>query len=82
MAYRQHFVQQEPVVLPIASMDCGNPFQPAKRASIMRNFTAQGWWGSRSANTAIGKPLFEIFASDVVALLQPALDWDGYSWND
>jgi len=48
----------------------------------MRNFTAQGWWGSRSANTAIGKPLFEIFASDVVALLQPALDWDGYSWND
>jgi len=63
-------------------VDYGNPFLPANRASIMRDFTALGHVGDpRSATPAIGKALFEVFTSDVVALLQRVLDWDGHSWN-
>ncbi len=61
-------------------VDYGNPFQPALRSGIMRDFTQSGHVGDpRSANPQIGRALLDQYSSDVTKLLQRVIDWDGHS---
>jgi creatinine amidohydrolase len=63
-------------------VDYGNPFLPAQRAAITKDFSADGHVGNPATATAeIGAALFQAFAADVVALLERMLAWDGNSWN-
>jgi creatinine amidohydrolase len=60
----------------------GKPFSPAHRAWITRERTTPGYIGTPSVATALkGEQLFELFASQVVALLERVIAWDGVSWD-
>lgn len=63
-------------------VDYGNPFLPAHRSWITRDFSNLGHVGDpRIATAEIGEALFKVFSADVVALLHRVLEWDGHSWN-
>ncbi len=63
-------------------VDYGNPFLPANRSGIMRDFTASGHVGDpRAASAEIGAALLDTYAADVTRLLQRVVDWDGRSWS-
>jgi creatinine amidohydrolase len=60
----------------------GTPFTPAARGWITRDRTVPGHIGSPQFATAEkGEHLFNVFASDVTALLERVVAWDGQSWN-
>ena len=68
--------QKAPVV------DPGTPFTPATRGWITRERTSPGHIGQpHVASAAKGEHLFKVFATDVVALLERVIRWDGRSWN-
>ena len=63
-------------------VDYRNPFLPAQRAGSTKDFSSEGHVGDPTIATAeIGAALFEVFAADVVRLLERVLAWDGKSWN-
>ena len=66
----------------VAAVPFGNPFEPASRAWITKDRTEPGHIGDpRGATAEKGEILFRTFASDVIALLNRVLAWDGKSWD-
>jgi creatinine amidohydrolase len=66
----------------LAPVPFGNSFEPAHRAWVTQDRTAPGHIGSPHLATAEkGESLFRIFATDVIALLNRVLKWDGKSWE-
>lgn len=60
----------------------GNAFEPAHRAWVTQDRTQPGHIGSpHLATTEKGESLLSIFSSDVIALLNRVLKWDGKSWE-
>jgi creatinine amidohydrolase len=63
-------------------VDFGKSFEPAARGWITRERTITGHIGQpHAASAKKGKLLFELFASDVIALIERVIQWDGKSWN-
>jgi creatinine amidohydrolase len=66
----------------IAPIPPGNAFLPAARGWITRDRTTPGHIGDPQAATAEkGEWLFGKFTTEVVALLERVLHWDGRSWE-
>ena len=64
------------------TVDFGDPFAPAARGWITKDRTTPGHIGSpQLATPEKGEHLFNSFASDVAALLERVIAWDGQSWN-
>jgi creatinine amidohydrolase len=64
------------------AVEPGASFNPASRGWITRDRSEPGHIGSPHLATAEkGEHLFEVFAADVVALLERVVRWDGKSWN-
>lgn len=60
-----------------------SPFAPAMRGWITQERTTLGHIGSPHLATAEkGEHLFDVFAADVVALLERVIRWDGKSWDE
>jgi creatinine amidohydrolase len=60
----------------------GNAFAPASRGWITKDRTVPGHIGNpRHATAEKGERLFQVFASDVVRLLERVIAWDGKSWD-
>jgi creatinine amidohydrolase len=60
-----------------------SPFAPAMRGWITRDRTAVGHIGLPHLATAEkGEHLFTQFATDVIALLERVVRWDGKSWSE
>ncbi len=60
----------------------GTPFTPATRGWVTRERTGPGHIGwPHLASAEKGEHLFNVFAADVVALLERVIRWDGRSWN-
>ena len=60
----------------------GNAFSPATRGWITKDRTAPGHIGDpRHATAEKGERLFEVFAADVVKMLERVLAWDGRSFD-
>ncbi|OWK35084.1 creatininase family protein [Fimbriiglobus ruber] len=69
-------------VIDLEAVEFGDPFLPASRGWITKERTVPGHIGDPAAATAEkGEMLFQLFAADVVALLERVLKWDGRSWN-
>jgi len=65
-----------------AVVEAGTPFTPANRGWITRERSVPGHIGSPHLATAEkGEHLFNVFAADVVSLLERVVQWDGKSWN-
>jgi len=63
------------------TVEFGNPFAPATRGWITKDRTIPGHIGSPQLATAEkGEHLFNTFATDVAALLERVIAWDGQSW--
>lgn len=63
-------------------VDPGNAFLPASRGWITRDRSVTGHIGSpREASAGKGERLFAKFSSEVSAMLQRAVDWDGATWE-
>lgn len=63
-------------------VDFGTPFTPAARGWVTQDRSAPGHIGSpHLASEEKGEHLLATFASDVVALLERVIRWDGRSWN-
>lgn len=66
----------------IVPVEFGNPFEPAHRGWTTKDRTVPGHIGSpHLASAEKGEALFQVFARDVVELLERVLRWDGKSWN-
>lgn len=60
----------------------GEPFTPAARGWITKDRSAPGHIGwPHLASAEKGEHLFSVFSTDVVALLDRVVRWDGKSWN-
>jgi creatinine amidohydrolase len=60
----------------------GRAFAPAHRVWITKERSERGHIGQpHLASAEKGETLFHAFASDVVALLQRVIDWDGREWD-
>jgi creatinine amidohydrolase len=67
---------------PVDPAPFGNAFEPAHRAWITRDRTADGHIGDpRQATAEKGETILKVFAADVVALLERVRAWDGRSWE-
>lgn len=63
-------------------VDFGKGFSPAHRAWITKDRTEPGHIGDpRFATAEKGETLFQTFTSDVVALLERVLAWNGTEWD-
>jgi creatinine amidohydrolase len=63
-------------------VEFGDPFTPASRGWITKDRTAPGHIGSpHLALEEKGEHLFNVFAADIVALLERVVRWDGKSWD-
>ena len=57
-------------------------FEPAARAWITKDRTQPGHLGEpHRASAEKGETLFRVFTSDVIALLERVIKWDGKSWD-
>jgi creatinine amidohydrolase len=66
----------------LAPVPFGRAFAPAHRAWITRDRSEPGHIGQpHLASAEKGEILLRAFASDVVALLQRVIDWDGREWD-
>jgi creatinine amidohydrolase len=60
----------------------GNAFEPAHRAWVTQDRTSPGHIGiPHLATPEKGESLFRIFSTDVIALLNRVVNWDGKSWE-
>jgi creatinine amidohydrolase len=67
----------------LAPVDATPPFHPAHRGWVTRERTPTGHIGQpAAASPEKGEVLFEVFASDVVRLLERVRRWDGVSWSE
>ncbi len=74
-----HLVGDHRAVNPVAF---GNAFEPASRGWVTQDRSLPGHIGQpHLASAEKGEWLFERFASDVEALVQRVLKWDGQSWE-
>jgi creatinine amidohydrolase len=65
-----------------APVEPGVSFAPAARGWITKERTGPGHIGwPHLASPEKGEHLFNVFAADVVALLERVIGWDGRSWN-
>lgn len=65
-----------------APVEFGTPFTPAARGWITKDRTTPGHIGApHLASPEKGEHLLSVFATDLVALLERVLHWDGHSWN-
>jgi creatinine amidohydrolase len=66
----------------LAPVAFGRAFAPAHRAWVTKDRSEPGHIGQpHLASPEKGETLFRAFASDVIALLQRVLDWDGQQWD-
>lgn len=66
----------------VTDHDWGRAFAPATRAWVTKDRTEAGHIGYPSyATREKGETLFQVFASDVVALLERVIAWDGKEWD-
>jgi creatinine amidohydrolase len=69
-------------VAKIADVPFGDAFGQATRGWVTRERTVPGHIGEPATATAEkGESLFQVFAADVVRLLERVVAWDGQSWN-
>jgi len=66
----------------IDAVDPGRAFSPAHRAWITKDRSAAGHIGDpRHATVEKGETLFQVFAADVVSMLERIIAWDGQQWD-
>ncbi len=66
----------------LAPVPFGRAFAPAHRAWTMKDRSEPGHVGQpHLASTDKGEILLRTFASDVVALLERVIAWDGREWD-
>jgi creatinine amidohydrolase len=66
----------------IEAVDPGRAFAPAHRAWITKDRSAAGHIGDpQYATVEKGETLLQVFAADVVALLERVRAWDGRQWD-
>jgi creatinine amidohydrolase len=66
----------------LESVEASNAFEPAARGWITKDRTVPGHIGDpRAATVEKGEALFQTFSTDVIALLERVLAWDGRSWS-
>ena len=66
----------------VAEVPFGIPFEPANRGWTMRDRSEPGHVGNpREASAGKGAALFDLFTSDVVAMVERVIAWDGVSWE-
>jgi creatinine amidohydrolase len=65
-----------------APVEFGQGFTPAHRGWVTQDRTVPGHIGSpHLASAEKGETLFQVFSTDVTALLERVIAWDGRSWN-
>jgi creatinine amidohydrolase len=66
----------------VEPVDFGRSFEPANRAWITKDRTAEGHIGDpRIATAEKGEALLKTFSAGVVSFLNRVAAWDGVSWE-